>query len=94
MRLTSQSSLRWPHSPCRIDASWPRALQGVYSDPECANGGVVDRSMIVMGYNLNASPPYWIMYGTQGPSFGMNVSAGTRKSLIEMDLVVTASVLH
>ena len=30
--------------------------------------------MLVVGYNLTSQPPYWILQGTLGTQFGMNVS--------------------
>eukprot|EP00897_Mesotaenium_endlicherianum_P000057 jgi/Mesen1/10051/ME000073S09330 len=46
--------------------------QGVYSDAGCFKSGVVDHSVLLVGYNLAASNPYWIIRNSWGPAWGDN----------------------
>eukprot|EP00897_Mesotaenium_endlicherianum_P004435 jgi/Mesen1/4019/ME000211S03201 len=44
--------------------------QDVYSDASCFKNGVVDHSVLLVGYNLAAKNPYWIIRNSWGPAWG------------------------
>eukprot|EP00897_Mesotaenium_endlicherianum_P005427 jgi/Mesen1/4912/ME000245S03966 len=46
--------------------------QGVYDDAGCFKNGVVDHSVLLVGYNLAAKNPYWIIRNSWGPAWGDN----------------------
>ncbi|CAI5471820.1 unnamed protein product [Closterium sp. Yama58-4] len=47
-------------------------FQGIYYDPGCAAAGVVDHSVVVMGYSISAiEGAYWILRNSWGATWGM-----------------------
>eukprot|EP00897_Mesotaenium_endlicherianum_P001436 jgi/Mesen1/131/ME1127309C07642 len=44
----------------------------VYDDFRCFLNGVVDHAVLVVGYNLAADTPYWIVRNSWGPGWGDN----------------------
>eukprot|EP00897_Mesotaenium_endlicherianum_P003004 jgi/Mesen1/2731/ME000168S01799 len=42
----------------------------VYDDPECFASGLTDHTLLVVGYVLSASTPYWIAKNSWGARWG------------------------
>ncbi|CAI5514973.1 unnamed protein product [Closterium sp. Naga37s-1] len=53
--------------------SFQTYTQGIYSDAGCAAAGVVDHSVLVMGYSITAEGAFWILRNSWGASWGMQV---------------------
>ncbi|GJP37843.1 hypothetical protein CLOM_g22249 [Closterium sp. NIES-68] len=47
------------------------ATEKIYSDPACAAAGVVDHSVLVMGYNIGQWGAYWILRNSWGAKWGI-----------------------
>ncbi|CAI5973753.1 unnamed protein product, partial [Closterium sp. NIES-64] len=47
------------------------AREGIYSDAGCAAAGVVDHSVVVMGYSITADSAFWILRNSWGGTWGM-----------------------
>lgn len=43
--------------------------QGVFSDPTCLSTGL-DHTLLLVGYNLSASVPYWVLLNSWGTAWG------------------------
>ena len=49
----------------------PPSSQGhVYADSDCFSTGVIDHAVVVVGYNLDAAVPYWVIKNSWGTSWG------------------------
>lgn len=49
----------------------PSPLQGfVYNDPNCFANGILNHNVVVVGFNLLAPLPYWIVRNSWGSSWG------------------------
>lgn len=46
--------------------------EGVFDDDECAAGDVANYAVLVIGYNRMATPPFWIVQGSFGASWGID----------------------
>ena len=42
----------------------------MYADSDCFSSGVIDHSVVVVGYNLTAPVPYWVIKNSWGTSWG------------------------
>ena len=42
----------------------------MYADSDCFSSGVIDHSVVVVGYNLNAPVPFWVIKNSWGTSWG------------------------
>ncbi|CAI5527912.1 unnamed protein product, partial [Closterium sp. Naga37s-1] len=51
--------------------SFQTYTEGTYSDPGCAAAGVVDHSVVVMGYSISSDGAYWILRNSWGGTWGM-----------------------
>ncbi|CAI5995385.1 unnamed protein product, partial [Closterium sp. NIES-65] len=51
--------------------SFQTYTQGIYSDAGCAAAGVVDHSVVVMGYSITADSAFWILRNSWGGTWGM-----------------------
>ncbi|CAI5952019.1 unnamed protein product [Closterium sp. NIES-65] len=51
--------------------SFQTYTDGIYNDAGCAAAGVVDHSVLVMGYSITAEGAYWILRNSWGATWGM-----------------------
>ncbi|CAI7853537.1 unnamed protein product, partial [Closterium sp. NIES-54] len=54
--------------------SFQTYTDGIYCDQGCAAAGVVDHSVVVMGYSISVNGAYWILRNSWGSKWGMQLA--------------------